>query len=50
VKLLTATYPLYDDASQDRILGWKVAGKDHHYPSPSKIKAFAVTLTAEESK
>ncbi len=47
INMLTATYPLHEDG---QIKGWKAAGKDHHFISPSKLKVYCVTLTAEESK
>jgi hypothetical protein len=47
VNMLTASYPAFEDA--DHITGWKVAGKDQHFPSPSVIRACVVTLSAEES-
>lgn len=49
VNMLTATYPLCDPKSTNQILGWKVAGKDHHYPCPSVIKAYVVTLSATQA-
>lgn len=50
INMLTSTYPLHDDGSQSQIKGWKAAGKDHHFISPSKLKVYCVTLTAEEAK
>lgn len=47
VNMLTATYPLYDPSAPERIKGWKAAGKDHHFKSPSKIRVYCVTLEAE---
>lgn len=49
VNMLTASYPLYDPSVPDQIKGWKAAGKDHHFISPSKLRAYCVTLEAEAS-
>ncbi len=48
INLLTASYPLYDNSNLDQIKGWKAAGKDHHFKSPSKVRVYCVTLEAEE--
>ncbi|MES2981225.1 MAG: hypothetical protein V4727_02840 [Verrucomicrobiota bacterium] len=48
VNMLTATYPLFDDDSTEKIHGWKAAGKDHHFTSHSNLRVYCVTLHAEE--
>ncbi len=47
VNMLTATYPVYDEVSLDKIHGWKAAGKDHHFTSHSNLRVYCVTLSAE---
>lgn len=46
VNMLTGTYPSYDEDS-NKILGWKAAGKDHHFTSHSNLRVYCVTLSAE---
>lgn len=48
INMLTATYPLYESSALDQIKGWKAAGKDHHFKSPSKVRVYCVVLEAEE--
>lgn len=48
VNMLTATQPLYDESAANQIRGWKAAGKDHHFTSPSNVRVYCVTLSAEE--
>jgi hypothetical protein len=48
INMLTATYPLFDSSNLDQIKGWKAAGKDHHFKSPSKVRVYCVVLEAEE--
>lgn len=48
VNMLTATYPLYANDSPDKIIGWKAAGKDHHFTSHSNLRVYCVTLSADE--
>ncbi len=45
INMLTATYPVYDPEQTNRITGWAAAGKDHHYTSPSVVRAYVVTLS-----
>lgn len=47
VNMLTATYPVFEEAEMNLIKGWKAAGKDHHYTSPSNLRVYCVTLSAE---
>ena len=46
INMLTASYPVYDPQQPDQITGWAAAGKDHHYTSPSVVRAYVVTLSA----